>query len=145
MNKPFSIVMAILVGICLGMQPTINAALGKVITPKVAAFHSVFISTIIICIVILLSGNFNEYQNLKNISPVYWIGGVLGIVIVFLSIKVVPVLGTTLSLSIFVSVQLIVGALINHFGIFGVVKAPIDFIRFLGIILLLIGIKMVLR
>jgi bacterial/archaeal transporter family-2 protein len=145
MSKPLSIVMAVLVGVCLGMQPILNAALGKAITPKVAAFHSVFISTIIICIVILLSGNFNEYQNIKNISPLYWVGGVLGIVIVFLSIKVVPVLGPTMALSIFVSVQLIVGALINHFGVFGVAKAPIDFIRFFGIILLLIGVKMVLR
>jgi bacterial/archaeal transporter family-2 protein len=144
-DKAYGILMSIIVGICLGIQPTINAALGKVITPKLAAFHSVFVSTIVISIIILFSGNFDEYHNIKNISPLYWLGGVVGIVIVFLGIKVIPILGTASAISIFVSVQLIVGVLINQFGLFGVAKVPIDTIKISGILFLLIGVGMVVR
>jgi bacterial/archaeal transporter family-2 protein len=144
MSKTTGIIMSVIVGICLGLQPAINAELGKAITPKLAAFNSVFVSTVIISIAILFSGNFGEYHNIKNVSPLYWIGGVLGIVIVFLGIKVVPVLGTASALSIFVSVQLIVGVILNHFGILGVNKVPIEPLKFLGIIFLLIGVKLVL-
>jgi len=136
-DKAYGILMSIIIGICLGIQPTINAALGKVITPKLAAFHSVFVSTIVISIIILFSGNFDEYHNIKNISPLYWLGGVVG--------KVIPILGTASAISIFVSVQLIVGVLINQFGLFGVAKVPIDSIKVLGILFLLIGVGMVVR
>lgn len=145
MDKAYGIIMSIVVGICLGIQPAINAALGKVITPKLAAFHSVFVSTIVISIIIIFSGNFHEYHNIKNINPIYWMGGFVGIAIVFLGIKVIPVLGAASALSIFVSVQLIVGVLINQFGLFGVAQVPIDPIKISGILFLLIGVGMVVR
>lgn len=145
MEKTFSILMAVIVGICLAVQPVVNATLGKAVTTKVAAFHSVLISTAIIGIIIIFSGNFNEYYNIKNVSPLYWIGGVFGIAIVFLSIKIIPVLGSASAISIFISVQLITGVIINQFGLFGVPKIPIDLIKILGIIFLIIGAKMVVR
>lgn len=145
MDKSFSVIMAIIVGICQGVQSPINAALGKVITPKVAAFNSVLVSTIIMFLIVLFSGTFKEYSNIKNISPLYWIGGVFGIAIVFLSIKVIPILGTTSAFSIFIAVQLIVGVLLNQFGLLGVAKVPMDPVRFMGVILLLVAVKMVVR
>ena len=145
MDKSFSIILAIIVGICQGVQSPINAALGKVITPKVAAFNSVLVSAIIMFLIVLFSGTFKEYSNIKDISPFYWIGGVFGIAIVFLSIKVIPILGTTSAFSIFIAVQLIVGVLLNQFGLFGVAKIPMDPVRFMGVILLVVAVKMVVR
>lgn len=145
MEKTLSILMAILVGICLAVQPVVNAALGKAVTAKVAAFHSVLTSAVIIGIITIISGNFNEYCNIKNVTPLYWIGGVFGIAIVFLSIKVIPELGAASAISIFISVQLIIGALINQFGLFGVQKVPIDLIKLLGMIMLVLGARMVVR
>lgn len=145
MEKTYGIIMAVIVGICLGTQPAINAVLGKSITPKIAAFHSVLTSTVIMLTIILVSGNFKEYANIKNVPPLYWIGGTFGIVIVFLSIKVVPILGAASALSIFVSLHVITGAVLSHFGLFGVTKSPIDFVRLFGIILILIGVKIVVR
>lgn len=145
MEKIYGIIMAIIVGVCSGIQPPINAALGKAVSSKVAAFHSVLISTITMCIIILISGNFKQYANIKNVHPIYWIGGLLGITIVFLSIKVVAVLGTAAAFSIFVSAQIITGAVLNHFGLLGVNKISIDLFKIIGMVLILIGVKMVIR
>ncbi len=145
MEKIYGIIMAVIVGMCLGIQPPINAALGKAVSPKVAAFHSVLTSTTVMGIIILISGNFKEYLNIKNVNPIYWIGGVLGIAIVFLSIKVVPILGTAAAFSIFVAAQIITGAILNHLGVLGVNKSPIDLFKIIGMIFILIGVKMVVK
>lgn len=145
MEKTYGILMAVLVGICLGTQPAINAVLGKAVTPKVAAFHSVLTSTVIMLTIILVSSNFRSYVNIRNVPPLYWIGGAIGIVVVFVSIKVMPILGAASALSIFVSTQVITGAILSHFGLFGVTKSPIDIFRFVGIILILVGVKIVVR
>ena len=64
---------------------------------------------------------FNDFD-----SPIYIIaGGVLGAIIVYLAAKVVPILGSTTAISVFIVVQLTVGVFIDHFGLFGMAVSAI--------------------
>lgn len=145
MNKFSSIILAIFVGICLALQPPINAHLGKAINSKNAALSSVFVSSITMFIIILLTGNIKEYSNITKVPPYYWIGGLIGIVVVFGSILVIPTLGTLTSFSIFVSTQLIIGAIINHFGWFYIPRSPITLTKLLGIGFLILGLRLIIK
>jgi transporter family-2 protein len=69
----------------------------------------------------------------------------MGVVIVLLSLIVVPELGALSAFSIFVGVQLISGALIDHFGIFGIQKSPITLLKLFGISLLLLGMRILIK
>lgn len=145
MNKFSAIIIAIFIGICLALQPPINAHLGKAINSKNAALNSVLVSSFSMLIIILFTGNIKEYCNITKVPVYYWIGGFLGIVVVFGSILVIPALGTLTAFSIFVSTQLILGALINHFGWFGVSKCPITPTKLLGIAFLILGLRFIIK
>jgi transporter family-2 protein len=145
MGKVSGILLASLIGICLGLQPPINSTLGKSLTPKIAAFHSILTSFIIIFVVALFSGDLTNYKNIVNIHPIYWIGGVLGACIVLFSIFTIPVLGASASITIFVTIQLIVGTIIDHFGLLGINRSPVDLKQTVGMIILLIGVKLILK
>ncbi|MCY6369279.1 DMT family transporter [Clostridium ganghwense] len=145
MNKFYSIILALCIGICLAVQAPINANLGKVINAKNAALNSVLVSSITIFIIILLTGNIKEYSNITKVPPYYWIGGLLGIIVVFGTILIIPALGTLTTFSIIVTVQLVIGALINHFGWFGIAPMPITITKISGIILLICGLRLIMK
>lgn len=145
MNKISYIILAIFIGIFLAVQPALNAHLGKAINAKNAALNSVLVSSTTMLIIILLTGNIKEYSNITKVPPYYWIGGLLGIFVVFGSILVIPTLGTLTSFSIFVSIQLIVGSLINHFGWLGVTPSPITLHKIVGIIFLICGLRFIMK
>lgn len=145
MNKIHGIIWAVCVGICLAVQPPINSNLGKVINAKNAALNSVLVSSLTILIIILLTGNIKEYSNITKVPPYYWIGGLLGIIVVLGSILAISTLGTLASFSIFVSIQLMIGALINHFGWLGVTPSPITLHKMIGIIFLICGLRLIIK
>ncbi|MFD3156664.1 DMT family transporter [Haloimpatiens sp. FM7330] len=145
MDKTHAVIIAVIIGVCMGLQAPINACLGKYVNVKNAALHSFMTSFSLMLLVVLFTGNIKEYVNVTKASPIYLIGGVLGIIIVFFSIKIVPVLGTASAFSIFVSIQLITGALINHFGILGIDRIPITPVKIIGILFLIIGVNLVIK
>lgn len=145
MTKLYGIMMAVVVGMCISLQAPINTGLGKVITPKAAALHSFLTGTVILLFMNIFFGDLSAYLNIAKVQPIYWIGGLLGVGIVFLTIEVIPILGTGASFSIFVAVQLITGILIDHFGVLGVPRSPVGALKMAGIILILIGVRLVVK
>lgn len=137
MNKTYGIIAAVWVGICLALQPPVNANAGKFINSKNAALNSIFVSLITMLVIILVSGNIKEYTNITKVPILYRFGGLLGVSIVFGSILAVSSLGALTSASIFVSTQLILSAAINHFGLFGINKSPLTLTKGAGITLLI--------
>ncbi|MBZ4645847.1 MAG: bacterial/archaeal transporter family-2 protein [Petroclostridium sp.] len=145
MSKFNAIALAVTVGIFLAVQPPVNAGLGKVVSPRVAALHSFLTGTVVLFLINIFYRNLGAYASIIKVHPIYWIGGLLGVVIVLFTIQVIPVLGTGTTLSIFVAVQLIIGVLIDHFGMFGVPRSPIGILKILGIVFMLIGVRLVIK
>ena len=145
MKREIAIMLAVFCGICIGMQPVVNSMLGQVTNPRVAAFHSLLTSMLIMLAIVLFSGEINLYSNTFSARPVYLIGGFLGIVIVFSSIYIVPVIGPAKMAGIFVAVQLVTSAVIGHFGLLGVGKNPMNLTKMAGIALMMIGMRLLLK
>ncbi|WP_461206267.1 DMT family transporter [Clostridium sp. DL1XJH146] len=145
MAKGIAVILAIISGICAGLQPPINAGLGKVVNTKNATLVSISVSFLIILSVVLVSGNVKDVTKAGSISPIYWIGGILGVTMVLISVEIIPILGATATYSLIVTFQLIVGAIINQFGLFGLTKSPITLTQLMGMGLLLLGMKLILN
>ncbi len=141
----FAILGAISVGLAIGFQAPMNAALGKLTDPRIAALFNFMLGGALILLVNLIFGNIKDLSMLKNVPWYYLLGGVLGFIVVNGSILVVPVLGTGIALSLIVSAQLLAGMVIDHFGIFGVRQIPIDWQRMLGLLLLIAGVRLITR
>jgi transporter family-2 protein len=65
-----------------------------------------------------------------------WLGGVMGLTVVFTITFAQPRIGATATIGILIAGQLLMGAVIDKFGLFGVDQIAISWPRALGILLL---------
>jgi len=79
-NNYFFIFLAILAGMAMPTQATVNSKLAEsVSSPILAAFISFVVGTIALFVYILLTGvPLNNLAASKNAPPIVWIGGFLG-------------------------------------------------------------------
>ncbi|WP_459201812.1 DMT family transporter [Methanococcus sp. CF] len=147
MDKTWALIFAIVVGFVASLQPVVNSKLGQNIGSKNAVFVNFLIGLFLIGLIILISdpSSIKQLSKVPSLNPVYLLGGIMGVIIVLLSLIVVPELGALSAFSIFVGVQLISGALIDHFGLFGLQKSPITLIKIFGILLLLVGMRILIK
>jgi transporter family-2 protein len=68
-----------------------------------------------------------------------WLGGVMGLTVVGTITFAQPRIGATATIGILIAGQLVMGALIDRYGLFGVDRIDISLPRAIGIVLLGIG------
>ncbi|MGE5691913.1 MAG: DMT family transporter [Pseudomonadota bacterium] len=68
-----------------------------------------------------------------------WAGAVMGTFIVFTITYATPKLGATATIGLLIAGQLVMGALIDRFGLFGIGAIGLSWPRILGIVLLAVG------
>lgn len=131
---------AFAVGAAFSVQGSINADLGRALaSPLIAAAVSFCVGSIVLIVIMLAFGS-QPATSLRNLPPHLWIiGGVLGAFIVFSSTMLVPRLGIAAVAALIIAGQLSMAAVIDHFGLLGVAEHPMNLMRALGIVLLLVG------
>jgi transporter family-2 protein len=132
-------------GIAVALQPSINARLAQ----KVGSFESSLISfavgTVALVAVILLSG---RSSGLRAVGAASWwelTGGLLGAFFVTMTIVAVPRLGTTAVMAVIITGQLSAGAILDHFGVFGLRQISLTPLRFTGMLLLAAGAALIIK
>jgi transporter family-2 protein len=68
-----------------------------------------------------------------------WLGGLMGLTVVFTITFAQPRIGATATIGILIAGQLVMGAVIDRFGLFGVSQIGISPARAVGILLLAVG------
>ena len=71
--------------------------------------------------------------------PWMWLGGLMGLTVVFTITFAQPRIGATATIGILIAGQLVMGAVIDRYGLFGVDRIAISTPRAAGIVLLGIG------
>ena len=67
------------------------------------------------------------------------IGGLLGVIYIVTAILVVPKIGVAPTLAAVIAGQIIMGTIIDHFGLFGGVRIPIGLKQVVAILLLFVS------
>mgnify|MGYP003631905713 CR=1 FL=1 len=139
------ILIAIIAGAALPFQAVLNIQLGKTVQqPVFAAFASFVLGSIALFIYLLLiKFDFSTVAQVKNASPVVWLGGILGAFYVAAVIILAPKLGTALTFGLVVTGQMIISLILDHHGLFGLPVKQINWQRVIGIVLLLAGVVIV--
>ena len=146
-KRNISLYIWLLIGFIFGFAPplqtTINSGLSKQMDSSLFAALSFTVGTIALFILTII---FNRslkiklsQQHLGRIKPLYFIGGILGVVFVTSNIILMPYLGAALTTIVAMLGQMIMGVIIDHFGI-GVPKNEMTFRKFIGLIAIAIGI-----
>ncbi|MEJ2167265.1 MAG: DMT family transporter, partial [Desulfobacterales bacterium] len=126
------IIIAVIGGAAVTLQGQLMGLLDKALGTKESVFITYGGGGILAGFVMLAArgGNLKAWQSV----PWYTLGaGALGLVIVGTIGYTVPRLGLTRAFTIIVAAQLIVAALLDHFGLLGASARPLDLGRLAGI------------
>ncbi|MFD3446652.1 DMT family transporter [Microbacteriaceae bacterium 4G12] len=134
MNWLFSL-LALLSGLALGVQAAINGGLGKRLGALEGAFVSFAVGTIALLVLVLSFGKGN-IGTFTQVPKWQLTGGLLGAFYVAVSVMVVPRIGVATTLTAIILGQLCMGAVIDHFALFGGRHIPFDGKRLMGLVLL---------
>ena len=132
------ILFSLLAGICMSLQGVFNTKLSEklgLLQTNAIVQGIGFIFTIII----LFTLRKPILKNVKDANKLYFLGGILGVIIVFTVIKGISSLGTTYAISIILIAQLLSAAVIDAFGFFDTQKLPFGLTKILGLIVMVLG------
>jgi transporter family-2 protein len=131
------------VGALIALQPPINSELGKRTSVIAAAFIGTAISAIALGALALVLGEAGQVRRVPHIPVVYLTGGLMGGVLVSVSLVTVRTLGAGGVVAATVSGQLVVSAILDRYGFLGLDRVGLTPARVAGFALLLTGTALV--
>ena len=137
--------LGIAVGTAISLQATVNAVLTRAVglAPTVFLVH---VTGAVALVVPLWLFRHQSHWGAWHTVPWYaYMGGILGVCIVTGVTYLVGKVGVTASLTLVITTQLIVAMLIDHLGLFGAEMRPVGALKIVGVVLLIVGTRLVLR
>jgi bacterial/archaeal transporter family-2 protein len=128
-------VLALLGGVAVAIQASINGGLGKKVGTLEGSLVSFTIGTLALLFIVIFFGKGN-LTSVTTIPKWQLTGGLLGAFYVFVAVLVVPRVGVATTLTAVIVGQLIMSAVIDHFGLFGSKQIAFDYKRALALVLL---------
>ena len=144
MTKGIALLLSAFAGMLVAMQPPINSKLGGAVGTFAAATISFLVGTIALFVVALANGG-THLDGLRGIPWWYLVGGLIGAVFVASSLVTVRTLGAGGVVAATVAGQLTGSVVIDHFGLLGLEKQPVNLVRVVGIVLLAAGVFLIVR
>lgn len=143
-----SILLIILIGLIGGVAVGLQSPLASMITQRLGLFESVFIVHIggaIIALIPLLiygGGKLTEWRTL----PWYALGaGIFGLVVISSISYMIPRIGIAAAITTIVAGQLLVGAILDHYGLLGAAGRSMDLTRGFGMAVVLLGVWLTVK
>jgi transporter family-2 protein len=135
-----AVVLAILAGLAGSVQVAVMGRFGDRIGVVEALFFATCVQLVLSLAILLVARlGTGRLANAFHAPPWMWLGGVMGLTVVFAITFAQPRIGATATIGILIAGQLVMGAVIDRFGLFGVEQIAISWQRALGIGLLGVG------
>ena len=143
-NLILTVLIGILGGLAVGVQGPIVSQMSQRIGTMAGAFV-VHVSGAILSGVLLLALGGENIHNWRNLSWYMFLSGSFGVVLYLTLNQTMPRLGATTALALIIIGQLVMGILIDQFGLFGVAVRPLDLVRLVGAGMLIAGGYLIIR
>lgn len=130
---------AALSGAAMTGQATINAALSRLVGLVATTFVVQAVGLLASGLVLLAARSFRHLAGMGGAPPLLWTGGLLGVFIIFTMAFVMPRLGAGLAVAVVLTAQLLAALVFDHFGLLGMPRVPVNWVRLLGAGLLVAG------
>ena len=129
-------------GVLMGFQSPTNTELSRHIGNFQATTVSFFGGMMILALAVALFGS-GDLTQIVNVPWWQLIGGIYGVCVVLVITFAAPVLGIALTLTFLMFGQIVVGMVIDQFGLMLITAAPLNSVRIIGCIAVGIGILFV--
>jgi transporter family-2 protein len=137
---PLAVALAVLAGLAGSVQVAVMGRFGG----RIGVFEALSFSTAVqlgfsVLILVAVRGGLGGLPSAFKTPAWMWIGGLMGLTVVTAITFAQPRIGATATIGILIAGQILMGAIIDRFGLFGVDQIAISPARALGIALLGIG------
>ena len=130
--------LAILGGAAIAFQGQINGGLGKKVGVFEASFISFGIGTLALLFIVLFAGT-GSISSISTVPKWQLLGGVLGVLYMIITVLVIPKIGVAPAFAGVIAGQVIIGTIIDHYGLFGGIQSPLNMKKTAGMILLFLS------
>jgi bacterial/archaeal transporter family-2 protein len=145
MDRGLAVVLTAIVGGILALQAPINAGLGRATGNIAAALVSFTVGTLVLVLVVAVSGEATGLGSTFDVRWYYLIGGLLGAAYVTMALITVRTIGAGGVAAATITGQLITAVAIDRLGVLGLEQTSLSAPRLVGVGLLLAGTYLVVR
>lgn len=142
------VILIILIGLAGGAAVGLQSPLASMISQRLGTFESVFIVHIGGALIALLPLLFVGGGKLSQWRSVPWyalVAGIFGLIVISAISYMIPRVGVAAAITTIVAGQLLVGVLLDHFGLLGASVRTLDTTRILGLAVVLAGVWLTVR
>ncbi len=143
-----SIILIILVGLAGGVAVGLQSPLASMISQRLGTFESIFIVHIggtlaaLVPLLFIGGGKLGSWRSV----PWYTLGaGIFGLVVIGAISYMIPRVGVAASIITLVAGQLLVGTILDHFGLLGTAQRSLDTTRAVGLAVVLVGVWLTVK
>lgn len=145
MDRGVAVSLMVVVGGLIALQPAVNAGLGRATGNVAAALVSFAIGTMLLVVLVAISGQAGGLGSAFDVRWYYLLGGVLGVAYVFVALVTVSSIGAGGVAAATITGQLTASVVLDRLGVLGLAETPITIERVLGVALLLAGTYLIVR
>ncbi|HHT37130.1 MAG TPA: DMT family transporter [Firmicutes bacterium] len=131
-----ALITAAVAGIAMAVQGSLNTALSKKIGVLSGTFVVQLIGTGFALLLLLFGLGSSRWQMLSQVSWYNYLGGVIGVGIVYGVIASIDKVGVAAATTAIIVGQVSMAALVDHFGWFGLEAVPFNWWKGIGIVLM---------
>lgn len=140
------LLLALISGVLMAIQGSLNSALSKTVGLLETTFIVNLTGTILIVVLLFImkmgKGNLQAWPE----APWYaYLGGVVGVGIIYLVAASIPEVGVANATTAIIVGQVLTAIIIDHFGAFGLERIHYGYNQIIGLLLLVVGAKMLLK
>jgi len=145
-NEMLPLVLAFFSGVLMAIQGSLNTALSKVIGLLEATFVVQLTGTILVMFLLFVGNMGKGNLYLWQEAPWYsWLGGIVGVAIIYLVAASIPSVGVANATTAIIVGQVLTAIIIDHIGGFGLDRAVCSPKQLLGLALLAVGARLLLK
>ena len=143
-----SVLFIILIGLVGGVAVGVQAPMSSMITQRLGTFESVFIVHLGGALIALLPLLFSGGGNLARWKELPWytlFAGIFGLVVIGAISYMIPQIGVAAAVLTIVAGQMLVSTVLDHFGWLGGTGRPMDLTRFVGLLVVMVGVWLTVK
>jgi transporter family-2 protein len=141
------LILIVLIGLAGGIAVGLQSPMASMITQRLGIFESVFIvhlgGALIALIPMLIYGS--KLAQWRSV-PWYTLGaGIFGLIVIASISYMIPRVGVAASITTVVAGQLLVGTILDQYGLLGAAVKPLDVTRVIGLGVVLVGVWLTVK
>jgi len=132
------IVIGLIGGVAVGLQSPLAGSMAQRIGGTASSLVMHLSGAVFSAVLLFLRGG-ERIREWKTLPWYMLTAGIFGVILYQTISITLPRLGSTMMIVLIIIGQLVLGAIVDHFGLIGVAQRPIDLPRMLGVIALILG------